>query len=101
MKLGRKNNPIIIRYIKEIRIEESGRVVEENYPLGQAIELFRNIAMGSSEEVIFNLQDRNIILTDTRGNSKDLKHMWGEYICLPGITVKIPECLKPQGTWGS
>ena len=43
------------------------------------------------------MQDRNIMIISKNGNSTDIKYMWGEYVCLPGITIKIPEFLKPEG----
>ena len=94
--IGKEANPIRIFEVKEYH-HSQGKIVVEEYPLFNAQNLLRSICEGSESEVLFNMQDRNIMLVDHRGNSRDIKHMWGEWICLPGFTFRIPEFLKPEG----
>ena len=93
--VGKEANPIRISSVEEYH-HEDGKITIESIGLYRAQNLLRSICEGPKSEVLFNLQDRNIMLRDQRGNSRDIKHMWGEWICVPGFTFKIPEFLKPE-----
>ena len=97
MKIGKKANPIRIWCVSELHHNEDGGTVTESFFIPDAQKLLHKITTGSKADVLFNIQDRNIILTDYKGNTKDIKHMWGEWVSLPEFTYQIPEFLKPKG----
>ncbi len=96
MGLGREANPIQIFRIEELH-HKAGSINIESYTLSQAREFLWYISTGSESEVLFNIQDRNFLLVEKNGNSRDIKHIWGDWVCLPGMTIQIPEFLKPKG----